>query len=94
MKQEDLVMFNGQLFSSSALSLLLKEVVPTVCVVVKEKLDAGYPASAVEEAALTCVNAITKAITVKSLDFNKVAISITASNVQTEEGRAGPKIST
>lgn len=67
MKQEDLVMFNGQLFSGSALSLLLKEVVPTVCEVVKEKLAAGRSVAEVEEAALTCVNAITKAIQVKSL---------------------------
>lgn len=67
MKQEDLVMFNGQLCHKEMVALLIREVVPTVCVVVKEKLSAGYPASAVEEAALTCVNAITKAIQVRSL---------------------------
>ena len=67
MKPEDLVMFNGQLFSNSALSLLIKEVLPTVCEVVRARLADGGAAAEDEEAALTCVNAITKAIQVKSL---------------------------
>lgn len=67
LKSEDLVMFNGQLCDKEVVALLIREVVPTVCEVVKQKISNRHSAEEVEEAALSCVNAITKAIVVKSL---------------------------
>jgi hypothetical protein len=67
MKSEDLVMFNGQFCDKEMVSQLIREVVPTVCEVVKQKIINRHSDEEVEKAALSCVNAITKAIVVKSL---------------------------
>ena len=67
MKKDELVMFSGQLCDKEMLELLIRELAPAVCEVVKQRLIAGHGDEAVNRAALSCVNAVTKALAVKSL---------------------------
>ncbi len=67
MESKDLVVINGQLCSKDVVLLIIEKVLPTVLLVVEEKVKDGRTNDEVKEAATTVVEAAISAISVKSL---------------------------
>ncbi|HGW4085449.1 TPA: hypothetical protein ACNIDP_003298 [Klebsiella michiganensis] len=67
MESKDLVVINGQLCSKDVALMIIEKVLPTVLVVVAEKVNDGRHKDGVKEAATTVVEAAISAIILKSL---------------------------
>lgn len=67
MESKDLVVINGQLCSKDVAMLIIEKVLPTVLVVVAEKVRDSRTKDEVKEAATTVVEAAISAISLKSL---------------------------
>ncbi|AKR76976.1 MULTISPECIES: hypothetical protein [Edwardsiella] len=67
MKQEDIVIFNGQVCSKGMVITVIDKILPTVLDVVADVVIRGGTLKEAEDAAINVVTAATKAISVKSL---------------------------